>query len=390
MVDLLSLPDLQDTETRAVLKVNGQKLNVWKSISVSRSIAQIAGSFSFTTSNRFAGNNEKWNITNGDKCTIEIADQQVITGYIDEIDDGYDLNSHDVTFSGRDKTGDLVDCPYDVFSLNKTEIKSIGSFPSVPPAGEGEFKNQTFLQVITKLANSVNIDVILDPAIALESEFKTIVDSGIETGQMLFEQIAKLCQQFAVLPITTGDGKLLLTRSGLEKAFDVLQSGINIKSNQFIQSDKDRYSVYYVEGPTKNTAFTSSLIAEGKEFDEGVVRTRPFIVLVGEQVINKDICQKRAAWEAQIRAGLSRKISTVVKAWTQTNGKLWPLNGLVSMNDDKIQQNEELLIAGIDLTLDSSGGELTTMSLVHPDTFKLKGGTTIKKTDGLNAFGRPL
>ena len=120
MVDIAALSALptglaDPVETRAILRVNGRRFNSWKSISINRSIANISGSFSFTTSNRFAGEGEKWGIEEGDPCTVDIADERVLTGYIDDISDGYSVSSHDVTFSGRDKTADLVDCHYNPF-----------------------------------------------------------------------------------------------------------------------------------------------------------------------------------------------------------------------------------------------------------------------------------
>ena len=374
----ISIPTglLQPVTTRAVLSVNGRKFNSWKSISINRSIAQIAGEFSFSTGNRFAGNNEKWNIEEGDECTIDVADERVLTGYIDGINDGYTSNSHDITFSGRDKTADLVDCPYDVFTL------------------ESEFLNQTFLQIITKLADSVGVGVVLDTLLIGDTDLsKLIPEYRIQTGEMLYESISKLCQKHGVLVITTGDGDILLTRAGLSMANDLLESGVNIKANRVIRSLKDRYSVYYGEGQTTTTAFSSDPIAEGKFEDEYVKskRFRPYIIMLGDLATN-DTCQKAAAWEGRIRMGGSGKVETTVRKWTQTNGKIWPLNGLVNMIDKKLGlgKKDKLLIAGIALNLDSSGGELTTMSLVHPDTFVLKERAPIKSTDGLNAFGRSM
>jgi prophage tail gpP-like protein len=363
---------LQDTETRAILKVNGRAFNTWKSITIERSITQLAGSFSFVTANRFAGENEKWNITTGDECSVSIGDETIITGYIDDVDDGYDLDSHDVTFNGRDKTADLIDCPYDVF------------------ANVSELHNQTFLQIIEKLCSQSSINVILDSALSSETALTTVIPVyNIETGTMIYEQISTLCLQYGVLSITDGNGNIKITRSGLTKAYDILQSGVNIKANRLNQSDADRYSVYYAEGPSKSTAFTNKLISEGKLEDNYIKRNRPFIILVGEQATG-DTCQKRAAWEARIKAGVSRKVSTQVKGWVQTNKKLWPLNGLVQVVDKKIGINEELLIASINLSLDSTGGEVSNLALVHPDTFVLQQNTPINSKDGLNAFGRPL
>ncbi len=346
---------LNPVGTRAVLKVNGKAFNSWKSISVNRSLAQIAGTFSFTTSNRFAGDVSKWGFTTGDVCTVEIANELVITGYIDEIEDGYTLDSHDVTFTGRDKTSDLVDCDFDVFE------------------NENEFKNITFLQIIQRLCTPFDISVIIDTPLVFDSSlFKPIPDYKIETGERVYDQIVTLCQQYGVLPITIGDGNLLITRAGLVRTFDKLEVGVNIKANKLIQSDKDRYSIYYAEAPLKPSVWIpDKLTASGKLEDKYIKRTRPFIILVGEKSTD-DTCQRRVAWECRIRAGASRKVETVVKGWTQKFGGIWPLNGIVPIKDPKIGIDRSFLIAGINLNLDSSGGELTSMSLVHPDTFTLK------------------
>ena len=358
----------QDKEFRIVLKVNGRVFNFWKSINVNRSIAQIAGTFTFIASNRYAGEDEKWGFTTGDECQVFVDGQEIITGYIDEIEKDY----NDISVSGRDKTGDLVDCPYDVFTYIS------------------ELKNQTFLQIIQKLTEPFRIDTILDSALIFESSFYTsIAEYKIETGALVFEQIAILCQQYGVLPVPDGKGNLKITRAGLSKASDILQVGVNIKNNKLTQSDKDRFSVYYAEGPAKSNAFSDNLIAEGKLVDNYVKRHRPYIILVGEQATN-ETCQKRVAWEARIRAGASRKVSTQVRGWTQSNGKIWPLNGLVQVLDDKIGVIDELLIASLNLKLDDSGGEITNLALVHPDTFVLKQNTPVNSTEGINAFGRPL
>jgi len=384
MVDIAALSALptglaDPVETRAVLRVNGRRFNSWKSISINRSIAQIAGSFSFTTSNRYAGEVEKWGVTTGDECTVDVGDEQVINGYIDDISDGYSVSSHDVTFSGRDKTADLVDCHYNPFEeVDQAILTALNNTLTGNKGGKSEFNNQTFLQIIEKLCAPFNIEVELDSALLIYPDlFQLIAKYAVETGSFVYENIATLCQQYAVLPITTGDGKLFITRAGLVKANDALEVGVNIIANKLAQSDKDRYSVYYVEGIPKPSVFNLKLTAKGSLTDDYIKRYRPLVILAGEQAITDDVGQKRCAWEARIRMGASRKVETTVRKWTQTNGKIWPLNGLVPMRDKKIGVEKELLIAGLALNLDSTGGELTTMSLVHPDTFILKQNTPV-------------
>lgn len=349
-----------DAKTRAVLKINGRQFDTWKSINAQRSIAQIAGTFSFTTSNRFAGDVARWGFTTGDSCTVSIGDNTILTGYLDDIDDGYSLNTHDVTFTGRDKTEDLVDCAYDTFTLGS------------------QLKNLTVLQIIKKLCDPFGISVEVDDStVKAELSKEKVPVYNIEIGDKVYSMISTLCQQYAILPITTGDGKLRLTRTGIKKANDILEVGKNILANRLNQSDKDRFSVYYATGPAKTSAFNSKLIVNGKLSDNYVKRTRPLVILVGEQANSDDVLQKRAAWEARIRAGGSRKVQTKVRGWTQSNGDIWPLNGLVSVKDDKIGVNGEFLIASINFSLDGSGGELTNMSLVPPEAFDLQKRTDI-------------
>ena len=352
---------IKDQKTRAILKINGNRLDIWKTISVQMSVTQIAGQFSFSTSNRFAGENEKWGIATGDKFELEIAGQTLMTGFLDDVDDGYEAGSHTITFSGRDKTADLVDCPFDVFT-----------------AGFSQINNQTVLQIITKLCKPFGINVVVND-LSLKAELNTekIAVYDIELGDMVYSQIAVLCRQYAVLPIPSGDGNLALTRSGLSSTHDKLESGVNILANRLIQSDKDRFSIYYATGGAKQDAFSKKLNVEGTYRDNNIKRFRPTITLVGAQAGSDGLCQKRAQWEAKIRVGASRKVQTRVKGWTQSNGDIWSMNTIVPIKDRKIGVLGLFLIAGVTLNLDDKGGELCTIMSVPPDTFAINKTTSI-------------
>jgi prophage tail gpP-like protein len=363
-------------DTRIELNVGGRAFKAWKSININRSLTQIAGSFSFTTANRFAGENEKWGITSGSPCTISIKGENIITGYVDEIEDGYGLGNHDITFSGRDKTGDLVDCSLD---LGVKVIGSSGSFPVV----SSEFKNLNVIQIVERLCAPFNISVKIHKSILAELKAARIADYRPELGSKVYEEIAFLGQQYAFLPMAFGDGNLTLTRVGTETALDTLEVGVNILANKLMQSDKERYSVYYAKGkvPTPND-HNKKLNVEGKYEDAYMSkgRFRPLVILIDEQANSDGVCKKRAQWEADIRAGASRKVETMVRGWDQFNGGLWPLNGIVQVKDLKIGVQDPFLIAGINLTLDGNGGELTRMGLVHPDTFLLQKRAKVPNT----------
>ena len=63
-----------------ILKVDGIEYDGWTSITVSKSIDYLAGTFTFTSSDKFAQKSDKWGIKLGKSCTIEIDKQVLITG----------------------------------------------------------------------------------------------------------------------------------------------------------------------------------------------------------------------------------------------------------------------------------------------------------------------
>ena len=89
---------------------------------------------------------------------------------------------------------------------------------------------------------------------------------------------------------------------------------------------------------------------------------------------------------ARFRAGASRKLEVLVQGWTQPNGQIWPLHGLVNITDKWIGITAKMLIAGVTYSLDDSGGELTTLQLVFPETFQLKRRAPVKKQEFKTAF----
>ena len=89
-----------------------------------------------------------------------------------------------------------------------------------------------------------------------------------------------------------------------------------------------------------------------------------------------------AKWEGQNRAGKSRSVNYQVQGWTQSNGKVWPLNALVKVRDSFLNINKEMLIASVNFSIDDQQGTLTNLNLVLPDTFKLPPVNPTKEMSG--------
>jgi len=338
------------------LKVKGQEFRGWTSIMIEKSMHQITGAFGLVTTDKFPGEAKKWNIALGDECIVEINEQRVITGYIEDIIIDYDAESHNIQFGGRDKTGDLADCSFD---------------------GEAkEWKGLSLVDIIRNLCNPFDIDVVVDSSVA-ENANKVISDSiKANEGDTVFEIIRGLCRMRAILAISYSDGKLTLTQAGVKyKANDVLESGKNILKGNFDHSNKDRFQTYIVKGQgvgeDTKPIWSPSSGSIGKATDEKVItRYRPIIIFADEKC-DKGMCIKLAEWERNNRAGASRSLEYEIQGWTQSNGKIWPLNAMVQVKDNVLGVNETLLISAVSFTVNEAGS-VTRMRVVDPDAFTVK------------------
>lgn len=334
------------------LKVNGVLYGGWKSLQVDLSMNQFAGAFGFTATDLFPGNLGRWQIKMGDECEVVLNDHTLITGYVDQVNIGYDAVSHNIQISGRDKIADLVDCSF------------------IEPSNE--WKNISIESIIKKLCLPYNIDVVIDASVAAEAAKKE-TEFKINEGETVADAILRLCENKAMLPLTIGDGKLTLTRAGATRTSDMLVFGENIKTGNLVQNDMDRFSNYIVKAQgsgNDNLSLTDYVQPTGRLSDNVIHRYRPTVILSDKKIDNagaKDL----ARWEARNRAGAGRSLDYIVQGWLQSNGDPWQINRIVEVKDDFLNINKEYLISQLSFSLNEGGSE-TNIFLVHPDTYELK------------------
>jgi len=337
-----------------ILKVNGKAYGGWTSAIIEKSMFNLSGAFGLSATDIYPGQSAKWKIKLGDQCTVEINKQKIITGYIEDIPIDYDATTHNIQFGGRDKTGDLVDCSFD--------------------GDANEWDKLSVANIIKEICKPFNISVVVHSSVNVEANSKWPDTFKANEGDTAFDLIAKLCKMKAILPISYGDGKLTLTRAGVKnKAYDVLELGKNIKKGHLEQSNKDRFQTYIVKGQgigaDAKTAVLTYTGSVGKKIDSIITRYRPIIIFT-ETECDDGRCIERAKWEANLHAGKSRRLEYEVQGWTQSNGKVWPLNAMVQIKDKFLDiKNKELLIAALSFNIDSSSGTVTRMTIVDPKTF---------------------
>lgn len=327
------------------LTVNGTKHEGWKTVRINRGVEQISGAFSLEVTERWPKQPEKREIPEGARCTVAIDGEVVITGYVDDVEVSYDQETHSVRVSGRDATGDLVDCS----AIHKP----------------GEWHDRTLEQIAA--------DICAPFGVKLRTEVNTgkaFADFTLQKGETAFEAIQRMCRARGVLAMADGRGALVICRSGTQRFGKLVEGkGGNIKNAEAKRSWRDRFSEYRVTGQAPGTEWGTPGEAAGVSAiarDHGVTRYRPMLIVadLAEGVSFAD----QANWHARTREAKSKPATFTVQGWAFKGG-LWHPNRLVPVHAPVAKVVGDRLIASIDQTLTEKEGELTKISLVGAGAF---------------------
>lgn len=335
----------------AELKVGRTIFGGWTALSVTRSIEQIAGSFELEVTERWAGQASARPIRPGEPCQVLLDGDVVIDGYVDDVLPEYDSENHAVRVTGRDKTGDLVDCS----AVYKT----------------GQWHNVK-LDVLAR-------DLIAPFGIGLKIETDigaAFASHSIEESETVFECLERAARMRAVLLVSDASGNLVITRAGSEVIGVQLVEGQNIKGASGHFSWKDRFSTYTVKGQAKGDDFFSGEHAaqpKGMATDDTINRYRPRVVLAeehGHGVTLKD----RAEWEKAVRMGRGNRGTITVQGWRRQDGVIWQPNTLVPVISPMLSLDAPMLIVGCTWKLADRTGTTTQLTIARREAFELVSG----------------
>jgi prophage tail gpP-like protein len=335
------------------IKINNVAYSGFEEVDIYKSMLMGAGAFSVSVSNFYKGGNSLSDIKIEDDAIVEIEDQKVLTGIVDKMPIKWGKTYSWMDLVGRDKTCDLVDC----------------SFAFTP----NEWKNQSVETIIKNLCNPFSISVITDSIVSAQVSVKIDTYKACE-GESVFDSISELCRDYAMMPVIYGDGKLTLTKAtATRRTTDGIIVGKNVDACATEQGNENRYSDYMVKGQgigSDNKVLDAYISCYGTFSDSIINRTRP-LTLFMDLPTTTGGCQKRAKWEARIRAGLSRAIEYQVPKWVQTNNKIWEINSLTTVQDKILGIDKTMLILSIRYMYSKDTGEISKITVVDKDTFNL-------------------
>jgi prophage tail gpP-like protein len=229
-----------------------------------------------------------------------------------------------------------------------------------------EYNGKDIFDFIAIIA--ADFDISIDTSEDLPSPPRKL---SLEPGETAFDAIDRACRIAAVLPISDGQGGLILTRTGSTKATTALVEGQNILSASADYDSSNRFATYLVLGQQagwENLNGESASSVKASATDQNVRRTARTLVVRPDGNTTVEHAKKRAQWEATVRAARADSISVTVQGWTQGDGSLWPINALVTMRSPLLGIDGQLLITQATYSIDD-GGTTTQLTLRRPDAY---------------------
>ena len=107
-----------------VIETDGNRYGGWTEITVTKTIENLCGSFSFSSS---SSDRKPFPIKIGQNCRILVDDVLFMTGWVEKITVSFDDSSHKISVQGRDRTNDIVDSTIgkNIEFQSKTTLKEI-------------------------------------------------------------------------------------------------------------------------------------------------------------------------------------------------------------------------------------------------------------------------
>ncbi len=329
----------------------------WTSADIVQTMDAVTGSFSIGLTERWEGSppgsstrGEPPEISPGAACAVSVDGEPLITGYIDVVAPTYSAIEHGVTISGRDRTGDLVDCS-----------------AAVEP---GEWHDIALAPLVAAIAKPFGINVYPDSGLDLGAKFPRF---RVQPGETAWAAIERATRARAVLAVATPDGHLGLTRAqsraggnppaiilGGDKATPVKATGTFEAQDRF-----SRYRILAQQGGEAGGPEDRAHVVATAE-DPGVKRYRPLVIVASDRL---DGAAKAAVqWEANVRRGRSRRAAYTIAGWRDDAGRLWRPNTIVRVTDKWLRINHDLLIVSVRLTIGEDQVE-TDLELADPSAY---------------------
>lgn len=332
-------------EEMVELSIGGVAYIGWTEVRIVRALDTLSGEFELRLTDRARADDAAFPLRAGAAVQVKVDSETLITGWIDRLEGSITARSHDVSVSGRDRAGDLVDCS--------------------AIAKPGSWSNIAMETIAAELARPFGIAVT-----AKASTGAKIRRFAIQQGESVASAIERLARYRGLLAVSTAAGDIELITPAQDAPVAALVQGENILAAEGGHDIAERYSRYLLKGQASgdddvNGRAASAPSAEAS--DPAVTRHRPLLI-VGEEQSDIASLKKRAEWEATTRAGRAQQARVTVQGWRRPDGRLWTPNVTVSLSAPALFMDGRMLVVSAALMKDERG-TVTDLIVSPPGAF---------------------
>ncbi|HBC0987561.1 TPA: phage tail protein [Escherichia coli] len=335
------------------LKASGRIYTGWMNVEITRSIEQMSGQFSLGLALPIKA--KAPDVKNGNPVEVSINNVRVITGWVMNTNPEVGSDNFDFNVTGRDKTCDLVDCSAVWQS--------------------GQWLNQPLQKIAEDLCQPFGISVVWEVKDAAAA--KPFPMFKLDHGETVHDVLSRAARQRGVIVTSDALGRLVFTEPGTTRADDLIL-GENLLQCKNNQDDADRFSLYRVLGDNSgggdlgDTATVEQMASIAANIvDPEITRYRPKLIIADHNV-DASAANDRALTEYRQGLAKAQRVECLVRGWFQSNGRLWQPNELARVTAAPLGlNNKELLIIGVQWSMDGNDGEISRLTLALRDGFDL-------------------
>ena len=366
------------------IAINGIPYTDFVNAAVTVSLESLANDFSFTAS--AVGDFPP--LRQGDAVTVTVDDIAVLTGFIDEVSGEDREGGHLVTYTGRDKTSDLLDSQINVMD----DIR----------AADNLTLKRIIEAVIKHLGLSLNVVDSLNPAPFNEAE--DIIAPKV--GQNAFEFIAAFAAKRQALLSSTSDGDILITQSSPSDSGAAVQrlkgaDSNNILTQSWVLNASLRFNKYIHRGQLDPSALnfggesdSTAVEDQGGEAIDSDIRAGRQSVKVESDVsgigtfgvktslsYSSEQLKDRAKWTKQLAIAKANRFTCAVKGHQKPkveegrvvgpNGGVWQANTLVQVNSDVADIDRKMLLNTLTFSQGEAQPTITTLECVERNVYTI-------------------
>ncbi len=322
------------------LRFDNKSLKGFDKATLSLSLDEIAGEFSFKVPNR-QGAGRSLELPEVDKeVQILVGGTIIMRGFVEVVENfANDQDGFISLIHGREVTCDIVDSTI------------------------------TYSKALSGPIDSIISDIVKPYGIKTAAASRKKVSITTERGQKVWDTIEILSRKTGDLLWTRGDG-IINIGVGPRQKFAKSLAMVNIKAAHSKFSSHQTFSEYIVMSEKASSADSwGSKTKKSARMKGESKRYRPLIIKGETSSLDPAEAMKRAEWEASIRVARSA-VATITIAGFRIGSEIAQINRLVEVDHPMIGLRREMLLSSLVFNYSKSEGSVATLGLSLPDAFR--------------------